>query len=560
MTSFSSLDRAKHLQQLKEQEYDLLVIGGGATGCGIALDAAARGLKIALVEKGDFASGTSSKSTKLIHGGLRYLKQLDIGLVRESGTERAVVHRLAPHLCVPEKMILPLVEGGTLGKYSTSLALRVYDFLAGVKKEDRRKMLSKKATLTKEPLLNDEKLVGGGYYAEYRTDDARLTIELIKKAIAYGALALNYLEVTSYLYEGDQISGVVVTDHITGSTAEIKAKKVVSAAGPWVDKLRKINDSIDDKRLFLSKGVHIVVPRDRLPLRQSTYFDVPDGRMIFAIPRGKITYIGTTDTPYEGSLNRVVATAADLDYLLKAANNTFPSANLTKYDVISNWAGLRPLIHEQGKSPSEMSRKDEIFEAPDGLISIAGGKLTGYRKMAERIVDIVLRQLSADESISFSNTTTSQIKLTKDPLGSKEEVARYIEEISKDCISKGLDKYYGWYLVSNYGRVATEILADIDTSKADVDTALVLSELSYCLDHEMVQRLDDFLIRRTGRLYFDILTIPSILDAVIELMADRLVWSDARLHEEKERIQLLLKDAKTYYEQEVGVDGGGVMV
>jgi len=202
---FSSFDRRERKSILSQEEYDLVIIGGGATGCGIALDAASRGLKTALVEKRDFASGTSSKSTKLIHGGLRYLKQLDIALVRESGTERAIVNRLAPHLCLPEKMLLPIIVDGTFGKYSTALGLWVYDFLADVDKKDRRVMLSKKKTLDKEPLLDPSTLKGAGYYAEYRTDDARLTIELIKKASAYGALAINYLEVTGFDYEGDRM-------------------------------------------------------------------------------------------------------------------------------------------------------------------------------------------------------------------------------------------------------------------------------------------------------------------------------------------------------------------
>ena len=193
------LNRDQNLSTLRTEAFDLLIIGGGATGAGIALDAASRGIKTALVEKGDFASGTSSKSTKLIHGGLRYLKQFAIDLVRESGTERAVVNKVAPHLCLPEKMLLPLVKGGTFGKWSSSVGLFVYDFLAGVDADDKRKMLNKKQTLKKEPLLDANKVVGGGYYAEYRTDDARLTIELIKKAGSYGAVAVNYSKMTDFI-------------------------------------------------------------------------------------------------------------------------------------------------------------------------------------------------------------------------------------------------------------------------------------------------------------------------------------------------------------------------
>ena len=554
--SFSSLRREEYLELMANETYDLIVIGGGATGAGIALDAASRGLKTALVEKGDFASGTSSKSTKLIHGGLRYLKQLEVGLVRESGTERAVVNRLVPHLCLPEKMLLPLIEGGTFGKLSTSLGLWVYDFVAGVESSDRRRMLSKEATLELEPLLDEKVLKGSGYYAEYRTDDARLTIELIKKAVSFGAIAVNYCKAVDFIYDEDQIVGVKCQDELGNKEIIVKSQKVVSAGGPWVDKLRRINDSINDKRLRPTKGVHIVVPRDRLPLQQSVYFDVPDGRMIFAIPRGRVTYIGTTDTVYTGSLDRVVATQADLEYLLKAVNNMFPSVNIGRYDVISNWAGLRPLIHEKGKSPSEVSRKDEIFEAKDGLLSIAGGKLTGYRKMAERIVDRVVECCHFENRSVAHSSKTKEIPLTNEPLGGNSAVLELIEELSKKAVKLGLDAYYGWYLVTNYGTAGRGILKKTKKIKiADLEVALAIAELNYCLEEEMIQCVDDFLIRRTGRLYFDIFSIEKIKVEVLNRMNKHLNWSKERREEEEQRLKQLIQDATTYYDSEIVEEG-----
>ena len=326
---FSVLDRQRQLQRVQQIKYDLIVIGGGVTGAGIALDAASRGLNVCLIEKNDFASGTSNKSTKLIHGGLRYLKQMEIGLVKESGSERATVHDLAPHLVVPEKMLLPLIEGGTYGKMMTAIGLKVYDFLANVDGDDRRKMLSAEETMEKEPLLNKERLIGGGYYAEYRTDDARLTIELLKKAAAYGANILNYCEMISFQYdENGKIKNLNCLDHIGFRKLKITARNYVSAAGPWVDSLRKKDDSMNNKYLHLTKGVHLVFSREKFPLTQAIYFDVPDGRMIFAIPRGRSTYVGTTDTNYNGNLNRVVATNADALYLLNAVNNMFITLQL----------------------------------------------------------------------------------------------------------------------------------------------------------------------------------------------------------------------------------------
>ena len=262
---FSVFDREKILRRLRTETFDLLVIGGGITGAGIALDAASRGLKTALVEKNDFAFGTSSRSTKLIHGGLRYLKQLEFGLVREVGSERAVVHSLAPHLVIAEKMLLPLSEKKGLGYWLTSIGLKIYDYLAGVKPEDQRQMLTRTQTLRFEPLLKTDEVNGGAIYAEYRTDDARLTIEIIKAAVAKGALILNYAKVNDFIYLKELIGGASVTDYLTNESFIIEAKVVVSAAGPWVDQIREINNSKTGKRLHLTKGAHIVVPHEKLP-------------------------------------------------------------------------------------------------------------------------------------------------------------------------------------------------------------------------------------------------------------------------------------------------------
>ncbi len=550
--STSSIHRAATLATLQDQEFDLLVIGGGATGTGIALDAAARGLKTALVEKRDFASGTSSKSTKLIHGGLRYLQQLDIALVRETGTERAIVHRLAPHIVLPEKMLMPIVKGGKYGYWMASFGLKVYDILANVKGDDRRKMLSKAGSLKKEPLLSAENLKGGVFYAEYRTDDARLTIELLKSAVRYGTIAANYCKVEDFTYADGQITGANCKDELTGENFVIKAKKIVSAGGPWVDKLRKKDNSLKGKRLHLTKGVHLVVPHEKFPLKHTIYFDVPDGRMIFAIPRGRTTYIGTTDTTYKADLNRIVATQADADYLLHAVNSIFPSINLTMEDIESNWAGLRPLIHEDGKSPSELSRKDEIFISPQGLISIAGGKLTGYRKMAQRIVNLVIKEFPSAEKRAFKKCQTRKISLTENPLANAKAVEAYIQDLQKRVITLGLNPYYGWYLATVYGKQAEAILTkmkDFINNKPEI--ALARAEAWFGVHHEMVNRADDFFVRRTGRLYFDIGSISAIKEAVLADLQNYLSWDPNRLAREIANLEELIYDATHYYEAEL---------
>ncbi|MBU2900815.1 glycerol-3-phosphate dehydrogenase/oxidase [Maribacter dokdonensis] len=515
---FTNLERQKTIGNLESEEFDLVVIGGGITGGGIALDAASRGLKVVLLEKGDFASGTSSKSTKLIHGGLRYLKQFDFWLVKEVGSERAIVHKLAPHLVLPEKMLLPLIENGSYGKWLTSIGLKVYDILAQVSGDDKRKMLEKKEAMKLEPLLPKKILNGAGYYAEYRTDDARLTIENIKTSLLFGAQALNYAKVNDFLYDNEKVAGVKVTDETTGKEFTIKSKYVISAAGPWVDELRSLNNSKKGKQLHLTKGVHLVFPYEKLPVKQSVYFDIPDGRMMFAIPRGKVTYVGTTDTNYNDNKDRVRTDIADAIYLISAVNNMFPDINLELDDIVSSWAGLRPLIHEEGKSASELSRKDEIFVSDTGLISIAGGKLTGYRKMAERVVDRIAKKMEEEYDTELKECYTEKIFLCGNVDFKKfKHVKKYISEVYNNIKNEGFSKHDAWFLVTNYGKQTEKILELYATIvEADPYVRLAKAEVAFGIDYEMVQTPMDFFIRRTGRLYFDIESIRTLMEPILK--------------------------------------------
>ncbi len=519
-----------------------MVIGGGITGAGIALDAASRGLWVALVEKGDFASGTSSKSTKLIHGGLRYLKQLELKMVHDVGQERAIVHGLAPHLVKPEKMFLPIYQGGTFGKFGTSLGLWLYDFLAGVKKEDRRKMLNRQQSVEEEVLLRTKGLLGAGLYAEYRTDDARLTIEVIKTAIRNGATCMNHVEVTDLLEENGQLIGATCHDLASQEFFQIKAATIVNAAGPWVDQLREKANSLTNKRLFLSKGTHIVVRRERLPLRHAVYFDVTDGRMVFAIPRQRATYIGTTDTPYKGSREAVFAEIDEVKYLLDAANALFPSAKLTLSDVESTWAGLRPLIYEEGKSAGEMSRKDEIFISKSGLISVAGGKLTGYRKMAEKLVDLVLKRQGQTPIVCM----TKHIALAEHPFANIAEVLDFQRSIEEKLEPLENAKVTSVYLTENYGRIAKQIVEDAFGEGKISDELLIKAELRHCLDSEFVLNPLDFFERRTGMLYFHIERVIQHLDIVLGVFQSHFNWSQTEMESQRQKVQEILKKLRPW--------------
>lgn len=550
MNFFSSLQRNSIIEKLSSESFDLLVIGGGITGAGIALDAASRGLKTALIEKSDFASGTSSKSTKLIHGGLRYLKQLDIALVREVGKERAIVHKMAPHLVVAEKMLLPLVKGGTYGSFSTSAGLWVYDWLAGVSGADRRRMLSKEETLSKEPLLRADKIIGSGYYAEYRTDDARLTIENIKTSIRFGAVCLNYAEAFQFLYANGQVAGVKCLATPENSSFDIKAQHVINAAGPWVDQVRALDKpEPQGKQIFLSKGVHIVVPRHKLPLAQSAYFDVQDGRMIFAIPRQQSTYIGTTDTPYKGSMQQIPVTRAEVAYLLDAANYMFPDAGLRFEDVESSWAGLRPLIYEEGKSASEMSRKDEIFISSTGLVTMAGGKLTGYRKMAEKVVDIITKKIQQQRHISLPKCQTAGLSLCGGPFANEQEVEAFRKalalKIEGTFSSPGATAAY---LVANYGRQSEAIVEKMKDVEGDAQQKLIRAEAWWCIFHELALRPMDFFNRRSGRLFFYRKGLEVLAPVVLSDFAAYLSWDDETLARETQAVERAIQDAVAFAE------------
>lgn len=514
---FSANQRNQWLGDLAHKEYDLVVIGGGITGAGILLDAASRGIKTLLVEKSDFGFGTSSRSTKLIHGGLRYLKQFDFKLVRNVGKERKIAYQNASYLIHPEKMLLPIIEKGSLSKTGASIGLWLYEFLAGVGAKDRRRMLNILETLKHEPLLEKQIIKGGALYSEYRTDDARLVIEIIKTALNFGAEAINYAAVTEIQYDTDaKIKGLKIEEKFSGKTYEVKSKYIVNASGPWVDDIRGLDSSISKKQLKLSKGVHIVFPFQKLPISQSIYFDTPDGRMIFAIPRNGCTYVGTTDTFYEGSKEEVYASLADVDYLLKAIQYVFPNQKLGVRDVVSSWAGLRPLIFEEGKSATELSRKDEVFISNSGLISIAGGKLTGYRLMAKKVVDLLMKKHFSTSAALIPNCYTHKIKLVGYFDTSLETLHDYIERQTGEAkqVLANYELVNRW--VHSYGK-ATEKIIEIaydiwpNINLKEKHLTCLYAEIIYVTSFEMVILPEDFWIRRSGTLYFNAENLPKLM-------------------------------------------------
>lgn len=539
------MDRNKVLSGIEGEEYDVIIIGGGITGTGIALDCTTRGLKTLLVEMQDFAAGTSSRSTKLIHGGLRYLKQFEVKMVADVGKERAIVYENAPHVTHPEWMLLPIYKKGTFGKYSTSIGLQVYDFLAGVKRSEKRKMLTRNETLKKEPLLKKEGLLGGGYYVEYRTDDARLTIEVAKKAVEKGADLLSYTKMEEFLYTSDaRLSGVYIKDMLTGKRFRVNGKKIVNASGPWVEKIIGMDRKIDGKSLLHTKGVHIVIDGEKFPLRQPIYFDTPDGRMVFAIPRNGKAYVGTTDTVFEDELQHPQVTVKDKEYLLKCIEFMFPAASVGLDDIESTWSGVRPLIHEAGKGPSEISRKDEVWISETGLITIAGGKLTGYRKMAETVTNLLCKELR-NVGVQSGSSITKDLKLSGGEFNNPKKLPNFITSKAREITSLGISIEDATNIAALYG-TNTDVIVNL-ANEVLKETGLPLSitlTLHYAIKHEMILTPVDYFMRRTGTIFFDINWVETWKLSVIDYMAQFMEWTQERKEELTEELELRILEAK----------------
>lgn len=544
---FSNMKRDEIRNKLTDEAFDVLVIGGGITGSGIALDATTRGMSTALLEMQDFAAGTSSRSTKLVHGGLRYLKQLDVKVVAEVGKERAIVYENGAHVTKPEWMLLPFHQGGTFGSFTTSIGLRVYDFLAGVKKSERRVMLNKQETLNKEPLIKQDGLKGGGYYVEYRTDDARLTIEVLKAAVDKGTKALNYAKAEELLVENGQVVGVKAIDLLTGQSFDVRAKKVINATGPWVDSIREKDGSKTGKTLTLTKGVHIVIDQSRFPLKQAVYFDTPDKRMVFAIPRNGKTYVGTTDTFYNSDPIAPRMTKEDMDYLINAINFMFPEVKATAADVESSWAGVRPLIREEGKDASEISRKDEIWKSPTGLITIAGGKLTGYRKMAETIVDLVARELQSEENRTFLPCQTKHLPISGGDFGGSALFDQFVTAAAQQGRKAGLSQEEAVHLAAFYGSNAPRVFELFQHHKKEEERFgipdVIFAKLIYGMEHEMIATPVDFYFRRTGDLLFDVESVQKWKTTVCSYMAHKFNWSKGDIAKRTSELDVELEAA-----------------
>lgn len=493
-----------NLSEAEGQTFDVLVVGGGVTGANAARDAALRGLSVLLLEKEDFASGTSSRSTKLLHGGLRYLQSYEFKLVREACRERELMLELAPHLSHVRPFIYVLYRGYPESMFLLNVGLTVYDFFSGAPLKRRHRMLNARRLLEIEPNLNPEGLLGGGYYYDFLTDDARFTIDTLKGACEAGALAANYMEVTGFIYAQGRIAGVEAHDLLSGVRGEIRARQVVNCAGVWVDKVRFLEPAEKDRLLRPTKGIHIAVRKADFPLQHAVFLRSPrDNRVVWPIPAldEDLVYIGTTDTDYQGSLDHVTATEADVDYLLEVANFTLPESKLGYEHIVSTWAGLRPLIKPEGElAASAVSREHKIFTSPGGLLNIAGGKMTTARVMGQQVIDAAAHLLQ--EIHNLKGVPSSKTAVTPLSGGAAELVTIARQKLTAAALADQVRER--WLFVYGGNALKLLALAEVDMQGAVPlnGSALTLTEVRYAVEFEMARTLSDFFTRRTGLFYW----------------------------------------------------------
>jgi glycerol-3-phosphate dehydrogenase len=509
---------------------DILVIGGGVVGCGIARDAAMRGLRTCLVEQADLASGTSSRSSKLVHGGLRYLEHGEFSLVFEAVTERRVLMEIAPHLVNPLGFVFPVYKDGKRSVLTLNIGMWLYDGLSLFRSPRIHRNLSPQEVAEEEPSLLRDGLKGAPLYYDCSTDDARLTLETAMDAARHGADVHTWTRMVGLDRDpSGRVKGARVQDVLEGREWQVEARAVVNATGPWTDRVREAGRPL----LRLTKGVHIVVDHRRLPVKNAcVIFHPGDGRLLFAIPWGDRTYVGTTDTDWQGDPSDVAADAADVTYLLAAANAYFPDARLGPDHVIATWAGLRPLISAEG-SESSVSREHEILVDADGLVTIAGGKLTTYRKMAKEAVDraVALLRLTGGLTEEPREAHTARHALPgavgwpeDDDHGRVEDLVRGVHALPAETVT---------LLVNTYGTRAIDLAKRVKDEPA-LGAPLVqgrpeiLAQVAWAVDREMARTVRDVMMRRTQLYLRDVDQGLGAVEVVAGQMARQLGWGDER--------------------------------
>jgi glycerol-3-phosphate dehydrogenase len=491
VTSPALAARASDLATLGSERFDVLVIGGGINGAAIARDAALRGLRVALVEREDFAAGTSSRSSRLIHGGLRYLEHGYFHLVFESSRERRLLLRLAPHLVRPLAFTWPVYDGARVPRWKLAAGLLLYDALSLFRNVARHSRLSVSGVLAREPALAPHGLRGGAMYYDAATDDTRLTLANARGAAGAGAIIVNHAPARAIHSRGDGFD-IEIEDALTGQRVAVHARVIVNATGPWTDSIRRLERPDARASVRGTKGVHIAVPRERMRNRNAlTLLSPVDGRVMFVLPSGTSAIIGTTDTPTEADPDDVRASERDVEYLIATANAFFPGANLERDDVISAWAGIRPLIAAgYTGGASSASREHALDWSPAGMMTVTGGKLTAYRAIAAEAVDAVLHRLGRT-----GTCTTDRVPLPGGDIPSLDaELARARAVIADSAVAERLVTAHGsawkrvWVLGDTEPRMRERIIPELP---------YIFAEMPFAVEEEYARSLADLLVRRT---------------------------------------------------------------
>lgn len=605
--TFSLESRQQAIQNLKNEQLDLLIIGGGITGAGVAIQSAASGIKTGLIEMQDFAEGTSSRSTKLVHGGIRYLKTFDVGVVADTVSERAVVQGIAPHIPRPTPMLLPIYDEpeATYDMFSVKIAMDLYDKLAGVTgTQYANYTIDRKEVLQREPGLKSDRLMGAGVYLDFVNNDARLVIENIKEADELGATVASHVKAVGMTYDANgRVNGLKAHDELTDETFDIHAKLVINTAGPWVDKVNALNTEVKaQETLRPTKGIHLVVDSSRLSVPQPTYFDsgLHDGRMIFVVPREGKTYFGTTDTDYTGDYKHPRVEQADVDYLLKAINNRYPSVDIALNDIEASWAGLRPLISNNGSSdyngggansgkvseesfnhliktvddyenktaaradvekaisqlrtahaeetvnPSQVSRGSSLKVAENGLMTLSGGKITDYRKMAAGALEMIRDILKKDFNETVREIDSKKLQVSGghfDPNNVEDTLKFY----AKVAMSKGISEDDATDLANRFGSNVSRVVSYADQGTAEGLNLKETISLRYSVNEEMTLTPVDYLLRRTNFVLFHNDQLAAIKQPVINEMARLLNWDAAEKERQIAQLDAAIAEAQLDY-------------
>lgn len=523
--------RARSLRSLGDEAFDLLVIGGGITGCGIARDAALRGMRVALVEKDDFASGTSSRSSRLIHGGVRYLEHGHLHLVFEASAERRRLLRLAPHLVRPLAFTWPVYSGARMPRWKLAAGLTLYDALALFRNVAPHRRLSRRGVLDAEPALRSDGLRGGATYHDAATDDARLTLANAIGAAEAGAVVVNHAEVRALAHRDGRVGGATVRDALGGGEVEVRARVIVNATGPWSDAVQRLAGDGAHAAVRGSKGVHVAVARERIGNHGALTLLAPsDGRVMFVLPAGPMAIIGTTDTYTAAAPDDVRATESDVRYLIDSANSYFPNAALERSDVIAAWAGIRPLVASGGATPGGTTREHAVHETQPGLVTITGGKLTTYRVMAADALAAVDRSVGVARHSREVPTRDAVL-----PGGDVEPTRAMLDAgqtTGDPSLAERLVRAHG----SAWRSVWEEIAATSDGRERLVPSLpYTLGELRWCARHELAFTLADLLVRRMHLAFETRDHGIAIAPRAAAAVADILGWDAHRQAAEVER-------------------------